>query len=109
MEWQRLKRGWSDRDAWSADFYLSGVIEGICRHLTGGISYSGDSKEEWDANLLEVANALHDFREFKDDGPYPDWKDEAAVKEYFAKSEQLYERQKKALHWVADNFTALWD
>lgn len=109
MEWQRLKRGWSDRDAWSGCHYLSPVIEGICRQITQGISYSGSSKEEWDANLLEVANALKDFREYDENLPFPDWDNKDEVAAWEKKGEQLHERQKKALHWLAEHFNELWD
>jgi len=31
--WQRGRRGWADRDCWSLDYYLSGVLADSIEHL----------------------------------------------------------------------------
>lgn len=108
--WQRAFRGWADCDVWSMDRYLSPVIEGMMRELAeNGISYGGYfTPESWKAMLLEIADALKGARDVEDwDYPVGRPKEETAA--FYDRVNAAYERQKKALYLMADNFQSLWD
>jgi hypothetical protein len=57
---QRWRYGVSDRDTWSFDWYLAGVIERGCRQIRErSISHPGELKpEEWDKILIEIETGM---------------------------------------------------
>ena len=49
--WQRMRRGWSDRDTWNLDSYLAHVISGSVTHLRDqGRGYPGEQTEPTNSN-----------------------------------------------------------
>ncbi len=91
--WQRMRRGWSDRDVWSFDRYLAGVIAGGLDKLSDGISHPSDlTAEQWEDLLDEIAGALLRYR--NDD---------------LMNNEITHQEAVAALHRLADRFGDLWD
>lgn len=91
--WQRAQRGWSDRDVWSFDHYLAGVIAGGLDQLRSGHSYPCDlTEEEWADYLDDTAGAL---RRYHNDDLMND--------------ETTHQEAVAALHRLADRFGDLWD
>lgn len=53
--WQRVNRGYSDRDLWNVDYALIRIIPPMVRSLKGGISHPGSLCEE--GKSVEEGNA----------------------------------------------------
>ncbi len=105
--WQRGRRGWADRDTWSFDTYLSGV-------LADGLLYLADTKHGhpcrgvapedcktcaceklWDKELRENAEKFRLLHE-------GDWGTSEEL-------ENLDCVRKEACEWLAEWYGALWD
>lgn len=96
--WQRMRRGWSDRDAWSFDDYLSGVIAGGLRNIRNGHSYPADMEaDEWEAYLDEIIDALDRYHNTKFSGAE------------YAEEMTAYSDAVDAMHRLADRFGNMWD
>ena len=84
LKWayQRIKRGWSDRDAWGAHYHLTNVMIGMLQYLVkspSGFPYSFKNVEEWQAKLNEIIAGLEAGRRVGETD-YP---------EHFAKLEKI--------------------
>lgn len=65
--WQRITRGWSDRDTWNLNDYLLEILPEMVDYLrehTLGYPNNFEEPEQWDAFLkLEIINRLKNARE----------------------------------------------
>lgn len=104
--WQRMRRGWSDRDTWNLDSYLAHVISGSVTHLRDhGRGYSGEqngaNEQQWHDILTQIAEPLS-----------RDWdrvnEDEAPEQNRERKERELGDQQ-DALRLMAQWFHHLWD
>lgn len=107
---QRGRRGWSDRDWWNADYYLTRTIPPMLRKLAVGNSYPGlppyDTAKKWAKACNKAADDIEAFSEHeKLDFP----KKKKAQKKYFDDSLAAQKRTRLGMKWVADNFLSLWD
>jgi hypothetical protein len=71
-----MRRGWSDRDTWSLDWYLAGVISGSVAYLRDhGHTYPGEEngagKQQWHDILTRIAGPLSVNRDRIIDGETP--------------------------------------
>jgi hypothetical protein len=58
--WQRMRRGWSDRDAWNLDAHLARVIADGVAHLRE-VNFghpTGTTFEEWQGILKQIAEGF---------------------------------------------------
>ncbi|MFD4474650.1 hypothetical protein ACFWPU_00835 [Streptomyces sp. NPDC058471] len=96
--WQRARRGYSTRDWWCFDTYISGVIAKACRDFQEhGRGYPGDmTAEEWEAILDGIATPLEAYIADVCDDTY---------EEQMAK----YEAARVAMHLFAENLGGFWD
>ncbi len=113
--YQRITRGYSDRDMWNADTYLAGVFAGVLQwYIDSGIGVSMAYKDDDDMYGTDVEsmvirrdadylNHISIFTQYLNNGLA--W-DEEDVK----KSGGVLDKDIKAsVHWLADHFTELWD
>lgn len=113
--YQRARRGFSDRDMWSADTYLAGVFAGVLQwyvYKGMGVPLEYASEDDpycedlyamiarRDADYLFYASV---FEEYKANGPAynEDWQKEFGG--------VLDEDLKASLQWLSEHFTELWD
>lgn len=65
--WQRITKGWCDRDTWSLDSYLLEILPEMVDYLrehTHGYPINFEEPEQWSAFLkLEVVDRLRNARE----------------------------------------------
>jgi hypothetical protein len=113
--YQRVTRGFSDRDMWNADNYLAGVFAGVLQWYVNkgiGVSMAYASEDDPNGENLDDMVARRDadylfyasiFEEYKDNGP--------AYNEEWQKlfGGVLDEDIKAALQWLSEHFTELWD
>ena len=93
--YQRGRRGFSDRDVWSFDYYLADVISKGCRQLFEiSHGYPFDlTEEKWKAILDTLSNEFADYVKMKDN---------ADSKEFNKKMTTLFALFRK-------HFSHLWD
>lgn len=89
----RVRQGWAPRDVWSLDHHLCSTTGAMLAHL---------------------AEETHGWPEGPDFPTFEDWQNAldtraAALLAYDTDNELAMARAAEALHWVADNLTALWD
>lgn len=115
--YQKLTRGFSDRDAWSGDMYLARQIAGLLEwYVKYGISLDGayDPRDETidpelriilmeEARNSEYLHYASIFAEYGNNGPAMD---ETWVKEFGG---VLDSELSDALQWLHEHFQALWD
>ena len=113
--YQRVRYGYSDRDWWNGDWYLSGIIAGIMEKIVNdghGVanSYADEDKPfTTDVDIMverrdtEWNKYIAIFREYSRHGPAHDqeWKDEFGG--------VLDEDMQDALQWLSKHFQELWD
>lgn len=113
--YQRARYGYSDRDTWSGDYYLSSIIAGVMERIVNhghgvAMSYAYDldlynpdvdimvqrRDEEWNKYIAI-------FREYSKHGPAmnQEWKDKLGG--------VLDEDMQDALQWLSKHFQELWD
>lgn len=96
--WQRMRRGWSDRDAWSFDVYLAGVIAGGLQNIRNGHSHPSDmTPEEWEAYLDDISESLIRYRE----GKFTD--------QSYDEEMAMHDDATEAVHNLAYRFGDMWD
>ena len=111
--YQRITRGYSDRDWWNGDWYLSGVIAGIMEKIVKdghGVATSY-AYEDWETPVdimverrdAEFNKYILIFREYSKHGPAIDqeWKDRFGG--------VLDKDMQDALQWLVEHFQELWD
>lgn len=114
--YQRITRGFSDKDAWNGDKYLASQIAGILRwHVKSGRGIANaylPNKIDYSEFEFDLAVAARDseylnfadiFDEYAKNGPALNkrWKkDFGGV---------LDKDMKKALQWLSEHFQELWD
>ena len=111
--YQRARYGFSDRDWWNGDWYLSGVIAGIMEKIVKdghGVATSYAYKD-WETPVdimverrdAEFNKYILIFREYSKNGPAIDqeWKDRFGG--------VLDSDMKDALLWLSEHFSELWD
>jgi hypothetical protein len=90
---QRGRRGYTDEDLWSFDFYLSHLIgKGLLQLADSTMSHPCQMEaDEWDRQLREASAKLlaWDVDTFVD--------------------KDAYNGAREGMKWVADNFGDLWD
>jgi hypothetical protein len=125
--YQRVTRGWSDRDVWSMDYHLSNILVGMLRRLKETkhgvpLDFCGDWGEKtsthflpmeesiklWDACLDEMIEGF-EARGEMDELTYPTscGKEEKKVWEH--NMALLSARKERALALFAKHFDSLWD
>jgi hypothetical protein len=120
--YQRVTRGFSDRDWWSIDSHIANILSqalpkyvkdghGISSsYLPKGYGESGDSKKD-DADFAkaikkrdaEYSKYADIFARYYNGGI---WHNEESAKEFDGITEPEY---KAAVAWLAKNFSGLWD
>ena len=95
---QRGRRGFSDRDIWSFDYYLAKVIhEGTKRLKENKSGYPSDmTEEDWDQILGKISNGFGRLLEFSED---PELWDDKKVMAEIEEGKQL----------LVKYFESLWD
>jgi hypothetical protein len=119
----RAKVGWAPRDLWNFDGYLSTLLAGALDELAetshGWPSDLYDSPEQWKLALHANAQALRAYTQ-GDPEATARWHKAATTRGCEKEASALMERKRAAddarrvgardaLHWLADNFGALWD
>lgn len=104
-KWQRMCRGWSDRDTWSLDSYLAQIISGSVTHLRDhGHSYPGEEQgadeQQWHDILTRIAEPLSMDWDRIVDGEPAEARRERQERELAA--------QQDALRLMAEWFHHLW-
>ena len=115
--YQRARYGYSDRDWWSGDYHIAGVIAGIMEKIVkdgNGVAMSYWNEQDgdpWnpDVDLMverrdeEWNKYIAIFREYSKNGPAinQEWKDEFGG--------VLDSDMKDALLWLSEHFSELWD
>lgn len=104
--WQRMRRGWSDRDTWNLDSYLARVISGSVTHLRDhGHGYpgeeSGADERHWHHILTRIADPLSADWDRIIDGETPAQRRD--------RQERELAEQQEALRLMAQWFHHLWD
>ncbi|WP_432112804.1 hypothetical protein [Streptomyces sp. S1] len=96
--WQRYRRGFSFRDAWSFDTYFAGVIAEAAEYLKE-VKYGHPidmTEAEWHAYLDSVSGPL---RRYSDGDPKATYDEDTAA----------YTDAVAAMHRFADKFGSFWD
>jgi hypothetical protein len=113
--YQRITRGYSDKDMWNADMYLSGIFAGVLDwyiHNSKGVPmvyadhddpYSTDIETMVIKRNSEYLNHIEIFREYLKNGyaMSEDWQEKFGG--------VLDKEIKDSVHWLADHFIELWD
>lgn len=110
MFYQRGRRGWSDSDAWNADYHLAEVISGICLELKR-IAHGHPSdltQESWNKILLEIADGFTAIEEM-DELDNPDWDNPVSRKAWDEEIACLEAKQANGLKLFAKYFNNLLD
>ena len=112
--YQRVTRGFSDRDMWSADVFLAGQIAGTLKWIVEnghGVSMSYGTPPNYDDDIdLMVAKRDADylffasiFEEYNKNGP-------ALNREWQKEFGGVLDGDLQvALEWLSEHFTELWD
>lgn len=120
--WQRGRRGWADKDCWSFDSYIAGMISGGIRTLKK--SHHGCPSEifdesrknnecwRWEEILEEIAQGFdacqkildmdYFFTEENEDGMYEHKIDKERM-------EQLTKKYNRGMELFSEHFMNLWD
>ena len=112
--YQRVYRGYSDRDVWSGDYFLAGQIAGILTWIVKnghGVATSYGTPPNYEDDVEDMA-ARRDadylfyasiFNEYSKNGP--------AINEEWQKmfGGVLDEDIQEALQWLSKHFQELWD
>lgn len=98
--WQRARRGYSDRDLWSLDTYICGVVGAGVEHLRR-VSHGHPAdltEDEWDDILTRISGPLlaYSSEKFEDGYTY----DEEMAR---------YEAAREAMHLFAEHLGGMWD
>jgi hypothetical protein len=103
---QRLTRGWDVRSVWGLDYWLGRTLGAQLVYMADiAHGWPGDYEggfDKWVADLRLHGEALLHYARSSDDIKYTltlSHDDEKAI----------HEQAQAAMHWVADNFGALWD
>lgn len=99
--WQRATRSWDARSVWDLDHWLGSVIGAQLIYMAdiahgSPMGYPGDF-EGWVADLRANGEILKRHGEDRLDDILND------------RDRDVYLAAQKSMHWVADNFGALWD
>ena len=112
--YQRITRGYSERDMWSADLFLAGQIAGTLKWIVKnghGVAMSYATSPDYDDDVdLMVAKRDADylfyasiFEEYSKNGP-------ALNKEWEKQFGGILDEDLQvALQWFSEHFTELWD
>lgn len=98
--WQRVFRGWDDRESWNIDHYLSKRLgEQLVAMSEFAHGYPSEDYpfDKWTADLKTHGEALLTYSKMV-------WEHETDW-EY----DVIYVPAQDALRWVADNLSAIWD
>lgn len=101
---QRGRRGWSDKDVWNLDYYLSGLLAESLRNraLKGAYSHKYDSWEEWQDDLNRVADVFENYH----NRLWESWYGDGAYDADMAEQRNL--EMDMAFVWLSDHFGSLW-
>ena len=112
---QRCKRGWSDKDTWAGGEHIAEISAGILRYLQQDQEIV-DFNEYFELNFKvnkdykdfnAVADDLMSVIDFeRSDAKFEDFN--GKVDEYSAHLNELYEKQRKAMVFVAKNLNKFW-
>ena len=115
LKWwyQRARYGYSDRDTWSGDYYIAGIIAGVMERIVNdghGVSQFY-AYGDWNTPVDVMADRRDEewnkyiaiFREYSKNGPAinQEWKDDFGG--------VLDEDMQDALQWLSKHFQELWD
>jgi len=113
--YQRITRGYSDKDMWNADMYLAGIFAGVLdwyiRNSKGVPMVYADHDDPYSTDIetmiikrdSEYLNHISIFREYLNNGyaMSEDWQEKFGG--------VLDKDIKDSVHWLADHFIELWD
>ena len=115
LKWwyQRARYGYSDRDTWSGDYYIAGIVAGVMERIVNeghGVSQFY-AYGDWDTPVDVMVERRDEewnkyiaiFREYSKNGPAinQEWKDDFGG--------VLDEDMQDALQWLSQHFQELWD
>jgi hypothetical protein len=109
---QRGKRGYSDRDMWSADMYMAGIFAGILRWQVEnghGVSMSWSVNDDDSVDLLlerrdpEYIKYAEMFEEYAKNGHA--WNKKWKEKNGGLTDDEVHDM----MTWFAQHFTEFWD
>ena len=110
---QRGRRGYSDRDLWSYDFFLASIIGNGLKQLAETTHGWPDSKfetfEEWEAELNKIGDAFLDYIDESSDINFDNCKTSKERKKVMSEYVKKCKERKKILIRVIDHFECLWD
>lgn len=119
---QRGRRGWSDRDAWDADNYLSEIIVGLVRRQKNGFGCPHELYDntcvnnechKWHEILEEIAQGFEASQQIKDLSRHFEWKkgEDGRIKHEMVeeKDKQLAAKYERGMELFAKYFMNLWD
>lgn len=103
---QRGRRGYSDADLWSFDWYLRGILaKGLKQFAKNPLGWpaQGEAKEykDWKKVLNKMADGFQAVIDFEEEG----WKKD----KYFKKRKAAYKKQNESLKLLTKWFNDLWD
>lgn len=113
--YQRMTRGYSDRDMWNADTYLAGVFAGILDwYIHNGVGvcmayidphdrYGTDVDSMVIRRDADYLTHIAIFTQYLNNGLA--WNEEDAKESGGVLDKDI----KASVHWLADHFTELWD
>jgi hypothetical protein len=109
--WQRGRRGYSYRDLWSFDYYLSDVISKGLRDLAktthGYPDQAVGSFENWQRLLFIIATAFEEHN--TDEDVYADEWEKFGSDEAIKRLKERYEIRKEKMKLIIDYWGNLWD
>jgi len=111
--WQRGRRGYSYRDLWSFDYYLSNVISKGLRDLAkithGFPDQHVGSFENWQRLLFIIADAFEEHNYEDDSDLYSKDTEEYGVEEALERFKKRYEIRKEKMKLLIEYWGNLWD
>lgn len=120
---QRAVYGFCDADVWNLDYHLLVLFRETFYHLAKnhyGYPFSYDTSEEWEKALIQAAEDCHFSISDNYTNEYWDTfleKNMTTQDNLFSlireRNDEIYqlveERKERALNWIVQNFSDLWD
>lgn len=106
---QRGKRGYSDRDTWNVDYYLTKTLPGMLRALADqkhGYPIDWEPRK-WEKHLRKAADDIEAHCRFEEEVDFP--KTKKAQGKYFKDLKIAQDRTISGMEWVSSHFFNLWD
>ena len=104
---QRMRRGYSDQDAWSFDYYFAKMMSDVLgKHITNANSYptNFNNLEDW-KNVLRKMRYGFDMYVYSEDGLWMQELTEEAVSDILRNTDVAV---KESLKLLSEHFGGLW-